>query len=80
MFIYKVAQKGQAGEMGKSKPLTETEWARRANAMRLEIDEYSASISPAEWASDEHLKDMKRRYLKMVGVITQRSTWPGETQ
>jgi len=64
----------------KGKPLTETEWTRRANAMRLEIDEYSASISPAEWATDEHIKDLRKRYLKMAGVVTERSVWPGETQ
>lgn len=64
--------------MGKPKSMTDEEWARRVNAMAREIDEYAASIHPSCWETDEHLKDMKRRYLKLAGVVTERSVWPGE--
>jgi hypothetical protein len=56
--------------MGKAKPLTETEWTRRVNAMGWEIDEYAASIHPSCWEKDEHLKALKRTYLKLAKVVT----------
>jgi hypothetical protein len=61
---------GWGGEMGKRKPLTEAEWVRRCNTMRQEIDEYSASIHPAFWEKDEHLKALKQAYLKLAGAVT----------
>lgn len=66
--------------MAKKKPLTEDEWVRRVNAMGLEIDEYAASVHPSVWKNDEHLKDLKKRYLKLAGVVTERSVWPGEAR
>jgi len=54
--------------MGKRKPLTEAEWTRRANAMRLEIDEYAASIHSSCWATDEHLKALRRSCLKLAKI------------
>jgi hypothetical protein len=42
------------------------EWTRRINAMRREIDEYAASIHPSCWGTDEHLKALKKRYLKLA--------------
>jgi len=52
--------------MAKQKKLTEAEWVRRANAMGREIEDYSASIHPSCWATDLHLLDMKKRYLKLA--------------
>lgn len=64
--------------MAKHKPMTEEEWVRRVNAMAREIDEYAFSIHPSAWANDEHLKALKKTYLKLTGVVTARSVWPGE--